>query len=246
MNIKNKVGTRLGMTVIIIGVVAAAALGVALVTVIPVPTGVIYACYNTTTGSIHLAEAPNKCTASEQILNWNQTGPQGPAGPAGPIGPQGPQGTTGPAGPQGQQGLQGSTGPQGVQGPQGPAGVSAATFAGNGAPGVLLGQSFTQVASKNLPAGSWAIVATVNTIAIGQFAGGDVITDELRSGTAFLGGATDRRVVPEDDDVQRSLSMNGGAQIPAGGGVVSLWCRSQGLEYATYSQIMMTQVGGFF
>jgi hypothetical protein len=105
-----------------------------------------------------------------------------------------------------------------------------------------------------LPAGSWAVTATANSLVAGYFSCtfgcGDHITDmtcELRNGAAFIGGATDRRLIPEDDTIKRSLSMNGGAQVPAGGGEVSLWCLSQsgGAEVIQYSQIMMIRVGGF-
>jgi hypothetical protein len=46
--------------------------------------------------------------------------------------------------------------------------------------------------------------------------------------------------------VTATLSMNGGAQIPAGGGQVSLWCTNQVGGTGSYGQIMMMQVGGFF
>jgi hypothetical protein len=115
----------------------------------------------------------------------------------------------------------------GPQGPQGPAGISMATFAFTTA-FVALPETFTKVVSKNLTAGSWAIVATVNTNVYSQGGGptaGDNIRDvscELRNGATVIGSATDRRAIPLDDLVKRSLSMNGGAQVPAGGGEVSV------------------------
>jgi hypothetical protein len=84
-----------------------------------------------------------------------------------------------------------------------------------------------------------------------------VLVCELRNGSGFIGGATDRREFPPDDSTAftvsdskqliRSLSMNGGAQVPPGGGEVSLWCRTQGNtdEAVIYSQMMMVQIGGF-
>jgi len=45
--------------------------------------------------------------------------------------------------------------------------------------------------------------------------------------------------------------MNGGAQVPAGGGEVSLWCQAQGLdnlqfsEFVSGSQMMMIRLDGF-
>lgn len=108
--------------------------------------------------------------------------------------------------------------------------------------------AFVEVASKNLPEGSWAIVATANLEVIGPFTG-DFVRDtscELRSGTSYIGGATDRRVIPGNDTVKVSLSMNGGAQVPPGGGEVSLWCQSQNVNFfVDYGQMMMLQVGGF-
>jgi hypothetical protein len=84
--------------------------------------------------------------------------------------------------------------------------------------------SFTKVAGKFLPAGSWAITATANTTTGVAFQGDNVrdTVCELRNGANFIGGATDRRVIPEADFVKRTLSMNGGAQVSAGGGEVSL------------------------
>lgn len=239
-------GTRLGMTAIVIGVAAAAALGVAVVTSIPDSAGVIHACYKG--NEVRLVESASHCNNNEQAISWNQTGPQGPQGPAGPIGPQGPQGATGPTGPQGQQGPQGLTGAQGVQGPQGPAGISAATFAGGSG---SLEPVFSKIASKNLPAGSWALIATVNETAFGACGiSNDCTTDvscELRSGASVVGFTTDRRIVTSGESVKRSLSLNGGAQIPAGGGEVSLWCSSNGpIETVDNAQMMMIQIGGFF
>jgi hypothetical protein len=190
MNIRKRIGTRLGMATIVIGTAAAAVLGVAVVTGIPGANGVIHGCYNPGTGALRVIDYPTqKCeTYAETALNWNQTGPQGPQGPQGPTGatgPQGQQGLPGAAGPQGTQGPQGPQGSQGPQGVQGPAGVTAVTFAGGSA---ILGTTFTQVASKNLPAGSWAIVATVNTDVFGPFNGDSIYSCgcELRSGGGVL------------------------------------------------------------
>lgn len=104
------------------------------------------------------------------------------------------------------------------------------------------------VLSKRLPAGSWAIVATANTtVGQGNF-GGDRIADahcELRNGASVIGGATDRRFLPADDKVKRSMTTNGGAQVPARGGEVSMWCESQLDDYVDSAQMMLMQVGGF-
>jgi hypothetical protein len=109
--------------------------------------------------------------------------------------------------------------------------------------------SFTKVVGKTLPAGSYAIVATANTssgVAFGQTNVRDAVC-ELRNGSGFIGGAADRRAIPEAEFVKRTLSMNGGAQVPAGGGEVSLWCKSQSaFETVDYAQMMITRVDGFF
>jgi hypothetical protein len=95
-------------------------------------------------------------------------------------------------------------------------------------------------------------VATVNTSSEnGGFGGtGDLIRDascELRNASTFIGGATDRRVIPEHETIKRSLSMNGGANITVAG-TVSLWCNSQNgaNETVEQAQIMIVQVGSFF
>jgi hypothetical protein len=72
---------------------------------------------------------------------------------------------------------------------------------------------------------------------------------QLRNGNDFIGGATSRQLITEDDNIgKRSLSMFGGAQVPAGGGEISLWCNSQfgGNESVEFALIMAIQLGGFF
>lgn len=45
--------------------------------------------------------------------------------------------------------------------------------------------------------------------------------------------------------VVRSLSLNGRAAVPAGGGEVSLWCNSQFDDVVKGAQMMIMQFGGF-
>jgi hypothetical protein len=95
-------------------------------------TKVYTGCYNTSTGALRVIDkqAGATCTASENEIQWNQTGPTGakgatgPAGPKGATGPAGAKGATGPAGPAGPKG---ATGPAGPKGPTGPAGPKGAT-----------------------------------------------------------------------------------------------------------------------
>ncbi len=90
---------------------------------------VIHACKNAGTGILRKIDSGN-CSAAEEVVHWNITGPTGPTGLTGPQGPAGAKGDTGPAGPTGAtgaQGLPGTAGPQGpagATGPQGPAGAA--------------------------------------------------------------------------------------------------------------------------
>jgi hypothetical protein len=228
-------------TIVFSALVASVGVGYA---AIPGIGGVIHACYNdksNPSGMLRVidAEAGAKCAKNEKSLIFNQTGPQGPVGPQGPAGPQGEPGPVGPAGP---------AGPAGPQGEPGPAGVSTATFAFTTAP-VIIKENMTKVLSKNLPAGSWALVATANISSPGPITGSDFIRTtrcELRSGASVIGSASDRRSIVELDDVLRSLSMNGGAALLAGG-EVSLWCADQtGNGKVDQAQMMILQVGSFF
>jgi hypothetical protein len=127
--------------------------------------------------------------------------------------------------------------------------VSAVTFAIS-PPDVQLGENLglRHIVSKDLPAGDWAVVAYANATAFAP-GSGDGIRDlycELRSGSAVIGSAHDRRVLPQLEQMKRSLSLNGGAHLPAGG-VVSLWCGTQAdLELVNHAQLMIMKVGGFF
>jgi hypothetical protein len=126
--------------------------------------------------------------------------------------------------------------------------VSSVTFAIS-PPNVPLpaDSSFTQVASKDVPAGDWAVVAYANTRDL--FDQDDHVRDvgcELRSGGGTIGSAIDRRVTPAQNDLKRNLSLNGGASLPAGG-TISLWCFSQeGRVVVVHAQVMIMKVGGFF
>jgi hypothetical protein len=126
--------------------------------------------------------------------------------------------------------------------------TTTATFAGPAGSVPLNGTTFTKVAAKTLPAGSYAIAATVNMHSHFPFMN-DVVQEtvcDLRNGGGFIGGATDRRVVKEDDNIKVSLSMNGGAQVPAGGGEVSMWCLARGVSGdADYGQMMIIRLDGF-
>jgi hypothetical protein len=210
---------------------------------IPGSNGVISACYVPGVGVPRIidAEAGKKCvTGVERPIAWNVQGPKGDTGDPGPQGIPGPQGPVGP---------KGEKGDKGDQGLPGPAGTSTATFAfATGPQGFANEELFYQVVAKTVADGSWAAAATVNTTAVSlRFGDDDSITDfvcELRSGASVIGFAADRRLIPGDDTVKRSVSMNGGAYLPAGG-VVSVWCKSQGGDALDHAQLMLVKVGGF-
>jgi hypothetical protein len=196
-------------------------------------------CFFKNTGTLRLIDPSlgsrnplGYCSNRETRVTWNQKGQPGAQGPAGPAG------------------AAGATGATGLTGPPGPAGAGVTvTFAfGNGT--ILTPpDALKMVASKHLDGGSYAVAATANIEADGKFAGSDAIWDhecELHNGSGTIGGATDRREIPTLDKVKISLSMNGGAQVPLGGGDVSLWCRSQGAAVVTDAQIMIIKVAGFF
>ena len=68
---------------------------------------------------------------------------------------------------------------------------------------------------------------------------------ELRNGSGYIGGATTSRVV-DRNGLKSTLSMNGGAQVPAGGGPVSLSCKNTPAGGAVnYAQIMFIRLDGF-
>jgi hypothetical protein len=222
--------------------VAAASAGYA---TIPSAGGVIEGCFKQYGGTLRVIDADREsCTIKEKPLSWGVQGPKGDTGPQGAPGPQGP------AGPQGSAGQPGPSGPQGPAGPAG--GVTTVTFAISSQ--VPLGgnpafddRGYSLIVSKRISAGDWAIVGTVNTRAFDNGASDGIkdVVCELRSDGAVIGSAADRRILPEDDNVRRSLSFNGGAHLP-GGGVVSVWCKSDVFfETAEHTQLMIMKVGGF-
>lgn len=232
------------------------ALAVALATVgsvayATIPDGnTIHGCYERVNGQLRVIDVSDDCRRSELAISWNQQGPKGDRGLQGEAGADGLNGRDGVDGQDGPDGRDGVDGKDGVNGRDGAAGISTATFAGMGSQPVELPANdvWIRVVSKTLPAGSWAATATVNSTVYGPLASGTTNRDlscELRNGNAFIGGATDRRAIPADEIAKTSLSMNGGAQVPAGGGEVSVWCRSQRIETVNQAQLMILQVGGF-
>jgi hypothetical protein len=85
----------------------------AAVSSIPGPDGVIHGCYKKRGGGLRLVSSAKKCTRSERLIAFNQSGPQGPRGSQGNKGSQGIRGGQGPAGVNGAAGLKGEQGPPG-------------------------------------------------------------------------------------------------------------------------------------
>lgn len=205
----------------------------AAVAAIPAADGTIKGCYANVNslllgiphskGDARIVDENEGCRSYETTLKWNQTGPRGPAGPTGATGAAGAPG------------------------------ISSATVAQGEVSNVLNVRAFTKVTSRNLPAGSWAIVATAKmTLSPGPFGGDTTITTDchLRNGAGFIGGATDRRSTPSDEAGLATLSMNGAAQL-AEDGEVSVWCSSRGsveavVQMRVNAQMLIMQVGSFF
>ena len=201
-----------------------AAIGGVAYATIPDGAGVIHACYQKQGGQLRVIDTGNGagCTQFEQGLNWNQTGPQGLQGPPGPQGVQGPKGATG---------AQGQPGSQGPTGAQGPAGATHAYHVWSENVFVSLDiQSYKHVYGLSLPAGSYAVTATVYAYGNpGAFCrlvdGQNDIASEWTSGSD---GET--------------LTMVGTTTL-AQAGSVDIWCSSDG-GTAEYPSILALPVGG--
>lgn len=233
---------RSGATIAATTATVLAAVGVVSVATGAIPSGdgTINACYGND-GSVRVIdkEAGKSCPKNWTPLSWSQRGLQGPPGEPGAPGEDGTDGQDGAAGP---------------SGPKGDPGVSTAKFAS--ADDLSLhndGGFLTKVASRNVPAGSWAITATVNTTVGGDF---DVDTSKaLRceihfdgpDGDARVGEAVDRRVIPRNLAlVERSVTLIGRAFVRSGNADVNLWCNSVGgtiVEHVTTAQMMILEVG---
>jgi Collagen triple helix repeat (20 copies) len=244
-------GRRVGLLAVVVGVLAVG--GVAYAS-IPDSAGVIHACYVKKVGVLRVIDSStDHCSSLETAIQWNQTGPAGPQGVAGPKGATGSPGPAGPPGATGATGAPGATGAVGATGPPGPAGDgTTVTFMSGtnvdlGPLSVALGTPI-EVASKQLDPGSYALVGTVNIASVAE---SDIVQDvscELRGPDGVdVGDATDRRATEGGDSSKISLTMNAGAEIPTGGGSVSLWCSAQdGAGFVDDAQVMITHISGFF
>jgi len=146
----------------LLAVASAIAAAAAVATITNASGGTIAGCYKTENGQLRITDGA--CNPSETPISWNQTGLQGPTGARGPSGATGAQGPSGQDGAQGPTGATGATGAQGTTGPRGPA----TAFDGYGGfDGRLLPITGTQanptlVLTYELPAGAYAVTASVN------------------------------------------------------------------------------------
>jgi hypothetical protein len=128
--------------------------------------------------------------------------------------------------------------------------TTTATFAG-GNVAIPHDGTFVKVTGKFLPAGSYAIAATANVRihmgGSGNPAHRDAVCELRDMNGAFIGGARDRRSYPTAEITTASLSMNGGVQVPAGGGEVGLYCRYQPDSFnpTADGQMMIIRLDGF-
>jgi hypothetical protein len=171
-------------------------------------------CVQKSSGSLRVINpsAGEKCSSTETLITWNQTGPVGPQGPkgergatgatgavgatgaAGPAGAPGADGAQGPAGPKGDTGADGAQGPAGpkgdtgADGAQGPAGPKGDTGA-DGAQGPAGPKGATGATGPQGPAGSLTLAYASKSFVIpGCYVSACVIsTTEERTATCPAG-----------------------------------------------------------
>ena len=138
-------------------------------------------------------------------------------------------------------------------GPAGAAGTSRATFAFDNSQFIFPGPTPMKVLSKILPAGNWVFVATA------RLTGGSS-TDkpntgsrcELRNGANVVVGGSGSGLAPSVWNTtlytgEASITVNGGAALPAGG-EISLWCMVTGVTFGAVQERQMAiwEVSSFF
>jgi len=156
--------TNLARPLVVLGLALALIGASAMTLAAAASTGVIYACVNNSSGTIHMVTADDTCKANEVALSWNQQGPAGDTGPQGAkgdTGPQGPLGAAGPQGPAGATGPQGLTGATGPQGPAGQAGIGNSAFYTEKRAPVSIPNSYGEVHRIDLPGGKYVVTSTV-------------------------------------------------------------------------------------
>lgn len=236
--------TRRGMTVTAAVAVMVGGSAVAWASV-PGSDGVITGCYNPQDqGSLRVIDTSKKqCTQYETQLKWNQTGPQGPQGiqgiqgiqglkgDKGDQGSQGPKGDKGDPGLPGDKGDKGDPGDKGDKGDPGQAGSVYATATQTEPGGRQITTGGVDVLTKDLPAGKYAVTATLNVVNTGS--------DGLRAATCTIPGYTTGAVVEENRDSSLTLV----ATFDAGGGAtLKLHCHADRVMWFTEASMNATQV----
>ena len=194
----------------------------------------IFACVNTSTGTLHIVAQNVSCKSNETPLTWNVVGPQGPIGPAGPTGATGPAGPAGPAGP---------TGATGPAGPIGPSDV----FFGQGAISDLTNGGL--VVSINVPAGNYFISAVVPVTSSlgGGFTGSCALsTAPVTPGNANFGEAIfSQQVAPPVEPFFGQLPLIGTATF-AGPTNINVSCIALPTTQTVFPAITAIKVGALF
>ena len=116
--------TARGLTSQVLVALLAFALGSTTIVLAGAVTGVVFACVNNSSGTIHIIAANQTCSTNEQFITWNEQGVQGLTGATGATGPAGPTGATGSVGPTGATGATGAKGDSGAAGPIGATGAA--------------------------------------------------------------------------------------------------------------------------
>ena len=132
-----RIKSILARPALVIGLALALVGGSAMTFAAAASTGVIYACVNNSSGTIHVVSSADTCSTNEVALAWNQQGSKGDAGP---------------------QGVKGDTGPQG---PTGPAGIGGAAFYREKRVPVSIPNSYTEMHRIDLPEGKYFVTSTV-------------------------------------------------------------------------------------
>ena len=132
-----RIKSILARPALVIGLALALIGGGAITFAAAASTGVIYACVNNSSGTIHVVSSADTCSTNEVALAWNQQGPKGDTGP------QGPKGDTGP------------------QGPSGPAGMGGAAFYREQRVPMSIPNSYTEMHRIDLPEGKYFVTSTV-------------------------------------------------------------------------------------
>lgn len=151
------------------------------------------------------------CKSGDQLITWNQVGPTGATGPIGQTGATGATGLTGATGQTGQTGATGQAGAPGAPGDAGTSDLYAAHDGFTGDPNfnVIIDNPGADVASVNVPAGSYLITFS----AILHNNDGDYQAATCRPNTGF---GTDIVARPQTDSL---MSVVASATLGAPGAI---------------------------